>query len=135
MTESPGENAKSLTELVALEIKLEMTRQDLRQSQLARTIGATEQWLSVRLRGKQAIDLNDLARIAGALGKQPHELLPQSVAANTLWNPPSAKRTRSAAVSSARPPRDAKRASTRPARMTPPASTRRPAMLPRPRPA
>ncbi len=59
-----------------MEIRVAMTRADVRQSDLARRIGKTEQWLSVRLRGKQAIDLNDLALIAGALSVNPIALLP-----------------------------------------------------------
>lgn len=48
------------------------------QAQLARTIGKTEMWVSLRLRGKQPIDLNDLSLIAGALGVGVHDLLPQA---------------------------------------------------------
>lgn len=69
--------AKTLTQLVALEIKLEMVRQDVKQSQVARKIGKTEQWLSVRLRGRQPIDLNDLALIARSLDVSIHKLLPE----------------------------------------------------------
>jgi transcriptional regulator with XRE-family HTH domain len=81
MTTTPEAPAKTLTQLVALEIRLEMVRQDMLQSKLARSIGKTEQWLSVRLRGKQPIDLNDLALIARGLGVQIHQLLPDPDAA------------------------------------------------------
>lgn len=76
MTTTPVGLAKTLTQLVALEIKLEMVRKDVRQSQVARKIGKTEQWLSVRLRGKQPIDLNDLALIAHGLDVSVRDLLP-----------------------------------------------------------
>lgn len=76
MSITPEVSAKTLTQLVATEIKVQMARADVRQSQLARNMGKTEQWLSVRLRGRQPIDLNDLNLIAGALGVGVHELLP-----------------------------------------------------------
>lgn len=135
MTMSPGDPAKTLTQLVATEIKVEMARQDLRQSQLARKMGVTEQWLSVRLRGRQPIDLNDLARIAHALGVEVHRLLPEPEVANTLWNPPPADRPRSEPVSPDRPPRGPRRERTRPGRTTPREDTRRPGWFPRPVPA
>jgi transcriptional regulator with XRE-family HTH domain len=78
MTTNPAEETQSLTKQVATQIRIEMARQGgLRQSQLARRIGRTEQWLSVRLRGVQAIDLNDLAVIAAGLEVPVTELLPE----------------------------------------------------------
>lgn len=76
MSITPEVNAKTLTQLVATEIKVQMARADVRQSQLSREIGKTEQWLSVRLRGRQPIDINDLALIATALDVGVHDLLP-----------------------------------------------------------
>ena len=76
MSITPEVTAKTLTQLVAVEIKVAMARADVRQSQLAREIGKTEQWLSVRLRGRQPIDINDLALIAKGLGVGVHTLLP-----------------------------------------------------------
>lgn len=76
MSITPEAPAKTLTQLVATEIKVAMARRDVRQSQLARAIGKTEMWLSVRLRGVQPIDMNDLALIARGLGAGIHELLP-----------------------------------------------------------
>ena len=76
MSITPEVSAKTLTQLVATEIRVQMARADVRQSQLAREIDKTEQWLSVRLRGRQPIDLNDLALIAKALGVGVAELLP-----------------------------------------------------------
>ena len=85
MTITPEASAKTLTQLVATEIRVQMARHDVRQSQLAREIDKTEQWLSVRLRGRQPIDMNDLALIAGALGVGIHDLLPPpEVAATAL---------------------------------------------------
>jgi transcriptional regulator with XRE-family HTH domain len=76
MSITPEVHAKTLTQLVATEIKVQMARADVRQSQLAREIGKNEQWLSVRLRGRQPLDVNDLALIAKALGVGIHQLLP-----------------------------------------------------------
>jgi len=76
MSITPEVSAKTLTQLVATEIRVQMARADVRQSQLAREINKTEQWLSVRLRGRQPIDVNDLALIAKALGVGVHDLLP-----------------------------------------------------------
>lgn len=76
MSISPGVPAKTLTQLVATEIKVQMARADIRQSQLAREIGKTEQWLSVRLRGRQPFDINDLFLIAKGLGVGLYDLLP-----------------------------------------------------------
>lgn len=76
MSITPEVNAKTLTQLVATEVRVQMARADVRQSQLARRMGKTEQWLSVRLRGVQAFDVNDLQLVAGALGVGVHDLLP-----------------------------------------------------------
>ncbi len=78
---TPEAPAKTLTQLVALEVRLEMVRQDMKQSDLARAIGKNEQWLSVRLRGKQPIDVNDLALIAHGLHVPYTSLLPSPDAA------------------------------------------------------
>jgi transcriptional regulator with XRE-family HTH domain len=53
-----------------------MGRLDVRQTELARRMGVNDQWLSVRLKGRTPIDLNDLFRIAKALGVGVHQLLP-----------------------------------------------------------
>lgn len=87
MSITPEVSAKTLTQLVATEIKVQMARADVRQSQLARNMGKTEQWLSVRLRGRQPIDLNDLNLIAGSLGVGVHDLLPPpEIAAKAVEN-------------------------------------------------
>jgi len=69
--------ASSLSERVAEEIRVVLARRRIRQSQLARELGVSEQWISVRLLGKQPIDLNDLAQIAEALGVQVTDLIPR----------------------------------------------------------
>jgi transcriptional regulator with XRE-family HTH domain len=82
MSITPEVSAKTLTQLVATEIRVQMARADVRQSQLARELGKNEQWLSVRLRGRQPIDVNDLSLIARALGVGVHELLPPPAVAD-----------------------------------------------------
>jgi len=66
----------SLTEQVAAEIRAQMGRRSIRQSELARTLGVTEMWLSRRLRGTQTLDLDDLEKISKALGCRIIDLLP-----------------------------------------------------------
>lgn len=106
MTTTPEVSAKTLTQLVALEIRLAMVRHELKQSQLARLINKTEQWLSVRLRGRQPIDLNDLALIARALDVPVHELLPDPGAPIAVGGPSTMPRYGTSAERSAqqRPP-------------------------------
>jgi transcriptional regulator with XRE-family HTH domain len=73
-----------LSARVAANIRALMAYKQMRQSQLARRIGKGEQWLSVRLRGVQAIDLNDLDLIAGALEIDPADLVRPAGTAFTL---------------------------------------------------
>jgi len=75
MTTTP-ERTATLTALVAAEIRAQMGRLDVRQSELARRMGETDQWMSMRLKGRTPIDVNELSRIAKALGIGVHELLP-----------------------------------------------------------
>lgn len=75
MTTTP-ERTATLTSLVAAEIRAWMGRLNVRQSELARRMGESDQWMSMRLKGRTPIDLNELQRIANALGIQAVELLP-----------------------------------------------------------
>jgi transcriptional regulator with XRE-family HTH domain len=77
MTTKPEDTAKTLTELVATEIRVAMARADMKPAELARAIGRTDQWLSVRLRGKQTITIGDLALIARALAVEARSLIPE----------------------------------------------------------
>src|SRR5689334_16581317 len=70
----------SLAAQVAEEIRVILTRRQIKQSQLARALGVNDQWLSIRLRGIHPLDLVDLERIARALGVAVTELLPRSAA-------------------------------------------------------
>lgn len=136
MTMTPVGPAKTLTQLVATEIKVEMARQDLRQSQLARKLGVTEQWLSVRLRGKQPIDLNDLARIAAGLNVSVYTLLPDpGTEINNATAGYQAAATWLTTGLSGRTDGTPKRRSRGPGLGRPKDLTRRPVMIPRPLPA
>lgn len=76
-TDLPHGVRPSLTAQVAEEIRVVMTRRRVRQSELARALSKSEQWVSVRLRGVQPIDLNDLQCIADVLGVAAADLLPR----------------------------------------------------------
>lgn len=67
----------SLTELVAEEIRALLARRRIRQSQLARGLGVSEQWVSVRLMGKQEIGFNEAQRIADFLEVDVMDFMPQ----------------------------------------------------------
>lgn len=72
----PEERTATLTLLVAEEILVALTRRRMTQRDLARKLGTSPSWVNYRLTGKQPIDLNDLFRIAKALGLGVHQLLP-----------------------------------------------------------
>jgi transcriptional regulator with XRE-family HTH domain len=70
-----------LTVQVAEEIRAMMARRRMTGAGLARALGVSEAWVSYRLSGKQAIDLNDLERIAEVLAIAPQDLLPPPIGA------------------------------------------------------
>lgn len=87
MTTQPEDSAKSFTKLVATEIRVVMAQNRVQrargdsagialQSELARAIGKTEQWLSVRMRGIQSFAIDDLPPIAKVLGVEVVDLFP-----------------------------------------------------------
>lgn len=67
----------SLTEQVAEEIRALLARRRIKQSQLARALGVSEQWVSMRLKGAQPLDLNDVQRIADFFDVPVGDLFPQ----------------------------------------------------------
>ena len=75
MTQANPRNA-TLSELVAEEVRALMGRKRMTGRTLAQALSVSPSWISYRLSGKQPIDLNDLALIAGALGVNPLALLP-----------------------------------------------------------
>lgn len=76
MTTAPEKRTATLTELVAQEIDAARGRRRMSQAQLAREMGKTPMWVSLRLRGLQPIDLNDLLLFGRALGVEVHDLMP-----------------------------------------------------------
>lgn len=70
--------SQTLSEYVAGEIRATLARQRKSGRQLANALGASQTWVSSRLNGTTPIDLNDLARIAEALGIYAADLLPRS---------------------------------------------------------
>jgi transcriptional regulator with XRE-family HTH domain len=75
MTQPTGRTA-TLTQLVADEVRVAMTRRRMSGRDLAKKLNVSPSWVSYRLSGRQPIDLNDLLLIARALGVGVHQLLP-----------------------------------------------------------
>jgi transcriptional regulator with XRE-family HTH domain len=80
MTTTPERRPATLTELVAQEIDSIRGRKRMSQAQLARAIGKPPMWVSLRLRGMQPIDMNELLMFANALDVGVHDLLPAPAA-------------------------------------------------------
>ena len=77
MTTETTETTNFLSRQVAANVRAEMGRQRVRQTQLAARLGVNDVWVSVRLRDAQPISLDDLQRIADALGVTIIDLLPE----------------------------------------------------------
>lgn len=75
-----------LNAAVAAEIRAILARRGWKQSQLAQRLGVQEMWVSRRLRGINAITVDDLERIADALGIKPANLLGLAEQAGTQMN-------------------------------------------------
>lgn len=67
----------SLSQRVAEEIRVAMLRRRITGVRLAKALGVSAAWVSYRLNGLQPIDLNDLERIASALGVKVADLFPR----------------------------------------------------------
>lgn len=65
---------------VTAELRAEMARQRKNKTNLSRKTGIPARSLARRLSGDGPLDVEDLALIAGALGKSPAEFLPTGVA-------------------------------------------------------
>lgn len=68
----------TLSQAVAEEIRVVLTRRRMSGRQLAAMLDVSQTWLSTRLNGTTPIDLNDLQRIAYVLDVDVIELLPPS---------------------------------------------------------
>lgn len=60
-------NREPLRLAIAAEIRAEMGRQSVNQSELARRIGEGQPWVNRRVKGDVALDFDDIERIASAL--------------------------------------------------------------------
>lgn len=69
----------TLSARVAEEIRAMMGRRRVTGATIARELGVSQAWVSNRLSGQQAIDLNELERIADVLQVTPFDLLPRVV--------------------------------------------------------
>lgn len=69
-----------LTQRLGLEIKVAMVRRGISGRRLAAALGESQTWVSTRLNGITPIDVNDLERIAEALGTDPAELISAATA-------------------------------------------------------
>lgn len=77
----------TLSRRVGLEIKVLLLRRGMSGRRLAQHLGESQTWLSARLAGTTPIDLNDLERIAVALGLDPVDLLRSVYQSTTLQYP------------------------------------------------
>jgi|SRR6266581_3716264 len=76
-----GQAIRGLSDVVSEEIRALLGRRRMSQAELARILRVSPSWVSLRLSGKQTIDLNDLADIAGGLDVPVADLLPVSALA------------------------------------------------------
>jgi transcriptional regulator with XRE-family HTH domain len=67
-----------------------MGRRKISGARLAAALHQSGQWLSYRLNGRQTLDVDDLQRIADALGCQVAELLQPALEARARWRPDQA---------------------------------------------
>jgi DNA-binding Xre family transcriptional regulator len=77
----------TLSERIAEEIRALLARRRMSGRELTRKLGVSPNWLSLRLTGVQAIDVNDLERIATALDVRPIDLVSAAEDGTTLRYP------------------------------------------------
>lgn len=66
---------RTLSEVVAANIRAEVARAGLSQADLAREFGVPASWVSTRYRGKARWSLDDMQRVADLLGLPPSRLV------------------------------------------------------------
>lgn len=76
-----------MSDLIAEEIRVALTRQRMSQRRFAAKLGVSPAWLNYRLTGVQEIGVNDLKRMADALGVGIYDLLPPADVAATAGPP------------------------------------------------
>lgn len=67
---------QSIREQIAEEVRVLLARRKISASELARRMGVTQPYISRRLNGETALDVDDLALIAQVLGVDVIDLLP-----------------------------------------------------------
>lgn len=87
-----------MSDLIAEEIRVALTRQRMSQRQFAAKLGVSPAWLNYRLTGVQEIGVNDLNRIAKALGLSVFDLMPSREDADRAADPGLTARYPSVAV-------------------------------------
>lgn len=70
-----GATEPSFRELVAAEVRAHLARRKISGRQLGRLLGESQTWVSRRLNADTPMDVDDLDRVAEALGMSPIELL------------------------------------------------------------
>ncbi|SCL43221.1 Cro/C1-type HTH DNA-binding domain-containing protein [Micromonospora pallida] len=121
-----------LRHLVAEEIGAHLGRRRMSGAKLARAIERSEMYVSRRLRGETAFDLDDLERIAEVLGVTVTDLLPaDKVRPNSRSADQAVRATSPARPAASRPKGRSAAESTRPTSSVP-ASRRRPTPINRP---
>ena len=65
----------NFNDFVAAEVRSILARRLMKQSELAAAVGKPREWVSARLRGKVALNMDDLYVIAVALDMQVRDLV------------------------------------------------------------
>jgi transcriptional regulator with XRE-family HTH domain len=82
-----------LSRRVAAEVRAEMARKRITGRALARMLGRSPNWVSLKTSGAQGIDLDDLESFAAALGVTIVDLLPRRDRGVTEPYPPEGQET------------------------------------------
>lgn len=83
MSENATATAAPMRERIAEEIRALLARKRVSASKLARLMGVTQPYISRRLTGETALDVDDLDRIARALEVTVVDLLPREIRSQT----------------------------------------------------
>lgn len=76
-----GAMTQTLADFAAAQMRAEMARREISASQLGRELGVGETWVRRRMKGKYAITLGDLERIARGLDLPVSHFIRDEVAA------------------------------------------------------
>ena len=93
MSENVTASVIPMRQRVAEEIRALLARRSMSGSELARRVGVTQPYMSRRLTGEIAFDVDDLQAIAEVLDVQPSDLL-AAVGTATIREPTSRRRDR-----------------------------------------